>query len=127
MSGCVPSVAVEWTVLPKQGTTDSEQDIERLRQLLNALGYVKEGEERRPSGPLVRYSGLVVESFSFPMSRGRINVKLAQEASGTTYLMLAEGGERQFSSMGRQQVTLIAEGLEKEFGHDRVVLTHSPD
>jgi len=119
-SGFVPLVLVKWAVLPKQGASDSKQDIERLRQLLNTLGYVKGGEERLPSG-LFRKHPLVVETFSFSMSGGWISVKLAQEASGTIYLWFVERVE--LSSMGRQQVTFIAEGLEKEFGHDRVVLT----
>jgi len=118
LSGCVPGAIVEWTIAPEHGVSASGQDIERLRRLLNTLGYVKADEDSR--------SGLGAEFFSFATSQ-RFNVALLPDANGAIRLKLVEHGEKQLSSMGRRQMTLIADGLEIEFGRNRVVLTQSPD
>lgn len=118
LSGCVPGAIIEWAITPDHRMLASGQDIERLRQLLSTLGYVKADSGSR--------SKLNAEFFSFATSQ-RINVALLPDSNGAIRLKLVEHGEKQLSSMGRQQVALITDGLERAFGHDRIVLTQSPD
>lgn len=116
--GCILGALVVWEISPEHSTPTSSQDIERLRQLLNTLGYVKDGEDLR--------SGSSGEFFSLPASP-RFDVALLPEANGTIRLKFVEFGDKKLSSMGRQQVVLIADGLKKEFGRERVVLLRGPD
>lgn len=118
LSGCVPGVIVEWTIVPEHGVSAFGQEIERLRRLIIALGYVAAGRDSR--------SGLGAEFFSLASSQ-RYDVALLPDTNGAIRIKLVEHGERQLSSMGRRQMTLISDALETEFGRDRVMLTQSPD
>lgn len=65
------------------------------------------------------------EFFSFATS-DRLNIALLPEESGAIRVKLVEHGAKELSSTGRKQVALIADGLEKEFGRERITLTQSP-
>lgn len=120
IAGCVPGAVVEWTIAPTpEGGTPSGQDNEHLRRLLIALGYVKaDSGSRTEAMPNAEF-------FSFTKSQ-RFNVALLPDVSGTIRVKFVEHGEKQLSPAGRQQVALIAQGLEKEFGKSRITLTHGP-
>jgi hypothetical protein len=94
-------------------TPSAEQDFDRLRRLLSALGYVKTDAGLPPQ--------LGTEFFDFSASQ-RFNVALFSEKNGTFRLKLVEHGEKHLSPIGQQQVSLITSKLETEFGHERVIL-----
>lgn len=117
LGGCVAGATVEWTISPGHGAPAPGQDIERLRGLLVALGYVKADAGSR--------SELGAEFFSFAASQ-RFDVALLPDKNGAIRLKLVEHGERKLSSIGRQQAALIVDVLAAELGADRISQTLGP-
>lgn len=117
LSGCVPGAIVEWTIAPNERSSASTQDLERLRQLLGALGYVKGGAGS---------SSMPNAEFFSSSASDRFNIALLPEGNGAIRVKLIEHGAKELSSIGRQQMALVAETLDKEFGRARITLTQRP-
>jgi hypothetical protein len=113
LEGCVPEASVQWTMSSdKKNTTSVNEDIEDLGKMLGALGYIEKG-----TGNLSN-----VNYFSYLQS-GRIKVMLTWSQENTIPVRLIEGGVKEFSSQGRQQMTLINDELNRKFGLERITHT----
>jgi hypothetical protein len=113
LEGCVPEASVQWTIASdKRNATPFDEDIKALGKMLDALGYVE-----RSTANLSK-----VNYFSLLQS-GRIKVMLTWSQDNTIRVRLIEGGVKEFSSLGMQQMASIAGELKKQFGHERITFT----
>lgn len=112
LGGCTPGSTVVWNVLPAPGAPTIARDMNHLRGIVVELGYVK--------AEAVSGSKIEGEFFYFEREQ-RLNVALLPQKTGIIRFILTEIGGKRMSILGLQQAALIADGLVREFGRDRVL------